>query len=195
MKSFLVLGCLLAVAICTADDPNVRASLQAKYNSVDASRKDGDTHAIARVCDPARYVVLDLHKGRMNLAQLLKALDQKQIKRLEIRTRVESADSLNGTAKASVRIASTEVMTEHGMTVTYGVARTEEDTWTQVGDDWKLIQTRVTSYTVSRDGRIIIDEREHAPTDWERQYGNQKKPGWMLTNRRRLAWTGRRFSN
>lgn len=183
MKKLLVLSLLCVCAAAFGDDPVIRAALQDKYNAIDSSMRDGDLHAIARVCDPVRFVSVDLHNGRQNLGQVIKAIDSKATKRFESKTHVDSADALNGIAKASVRIVSTQVVIENARPVTYKSTQTEEDTWERAGDDWKLTSRRLTSLWISRNGTVIADEREQALTDWVRQYGRPSHPRRVRSGR------------
>jgi hypothetical protein len=171
MRKLLVLSCLFATAFAGADDPSMRAEFQGKYDAVDASINGGDMHAIAPLCDSGRFVALNIQKQRQTLDQVFAGLDQK--KGLQIKTVVESADTLDTMAKTALRITSTQIVTEKGKQVTYKTVRTEEDTWMLEGTDWKLVQTRLTSNTVARDGKVIASESEHVLTDWDRHYGHQ----------------------
>lgn len=163
MKRFLVLACLAACAFASADDPSMRARFQAKYDLSDAALQSGNRAPFAGLCDSARFTATDIGKYHQTLPQFLKSLGPRK-------TVVESADTLGEQAKTALRITSTKVVTEKGLTVTYKTVKTEEDTWEQAGDDWKLVGTRLTSNLVTRNGKTIVDEREHVLTDWDRQY-------------------------
>src|SRR5262249_34210312 len=154
-----------------ADDPAMRETFQAKYKIVDTSINGGDMRGIESMCDSGRFVALNIQKQKQSLAQVLKGLEAK--KGMQIKTVVESADTLDGMAKTALRITSTQMVREKGRTVTIKVVKTEEDTWEQSGDDWKLIQMRLTSQTVYRDGKVVSSESEHVLTDWDRHYGRQ----------------------
>src|SRR4051812_21681241 len=107
MRKLLLLSCLAASVFASADDADMRAMLQAKYTAVDASMNEGDLRALGKVCDQGTFVALDIQKKRTSLPQMLNALDQK--KNLQIKTSVESADTLAGMAKAALRITTTQV--------------------------------------------------------------------------------------
>lgn len=169
MKKLLLLSCLAVSAFACADDPSTRSMLQAKYDAIDAAMNAGNMRQIASYTDASRFVATDVQKKRQTLLQFLKGLDQK--KGIQIKTTVESADTLDGEAKAALRITFTQTVTEKGKSVTYKCTKTEEDTWSQDGDDWKLIGIRVKSNYVTRDGKVIVNESEQVLTDWERQYG------------------------
>lgn len=163
MKKFLVLACLAACAFAAADDPSMCARFQAKYDLSDSALQSGDRAAFVGLCDSARFTATDIGKHHQTLAQFLKTLGPRK-------TVVESADTLGEQAKTALRITSTKVVTEKGQAVTYKTVKTEEDTWMQVGDDWKLVGTRLTSNRITRNGKTIVDESEQVLTDWDRQY-------------------------
>jgi hypothetical protein len=173
MRKLLLLSCLAVSAFGVADEPAIRVALQAKYDSVDTAMAAGDMHSIANFCDSSKFVALDVQKQSRSLNQLLNQLDQKKGQKLSIKTTVESADTLAGMAKAALRISSTQTVTEKGKAVIYKTTKTEEDTWEQDGDDWKLVQIRLTSNLVTRDGKTIVNESEKVLTDWDRQYGHR----------------------
>jgi hypothetical protein len=171
MRKLLLLTCLAVSAFACADDPSVRAMLQAKYDTVDAAMNSGKMHAIADLADPSRFMATDIQKKHQTLLQFLKGLDQK--KGVQIKTTVESADTLNGEAKAALRITYTQTVTEKGKSIAYKCTKTEEDTWAQDGDDWKLVAVRLKSNYVTRNGKVVQNESEQVLTDWERQYGRR----------------------
>ncbi|HVT10974.1 MAG TPA: hypothetical protein VHE55_01800 [Fimbriimonadaceae bacterium] len=166
MKRLLLLAGLAACVFASADDPYMRAKFQAKYDAADAALQSGDKTAFIGMCDASRFIATDIQKQHQTFAQFLKWLGPRK-------TVVESADTLADQAKTALKITFAKVVTEKGHTVTYRTVKTEEDTWQQVGDDWKLVGTRLTSNLVTRNGKTILSESEHVLTDWDRQYGRR----------------------
>ena len=164
MQKLLVLCCLASAAFASADDPSLRAMFQTKYQAFDAAIKAGDSQSIAGICSE-KFVATDVKKQHQNLAQYLKNLAPKNS---EIKTQVDSADTLGGMAKTALRITSARTATEKGKTIAYQTVKTEEDTWEQIGDDWKLVGVRLTSIVTTRNGKVILQEQEVVPTDWDR---------------------------
>src|SRR4051812_17408095 len=112
MRKLIFLSCLAVSACASADDSSVRAMLQAKYDAVNAAMAAGDMRAIGTVCNQERFIATDVQKRHQSFAQFLKALGQKAPQKFEIKTLVESADTLNGMAKAALRITSIQVVLE-----------------------------------------------------------------------------------
>lgn len=174
MKKLLFLTCLAAACLANADESSVREMLQTKYDIVDAAMANGEMRTIQNFCDPSKFVALDIQKQKRSLSQYLSLLEMKKAPKMQVKTTVESADTLAGVAKAALRISCTQVVQEKGKAVTYKCTKTEEDTWEQDGDDWKLVQVRLTSNFTTRDGKTIVNESEKVLTDWDRQYGHRQ---------------------
>src|SRR5882757_8919512 len=102
MRKLLILSCLVATAFAAADDPSMRLMFQSKYDGVDAAMNHGDMHSFAYLCDQGKFAALDVQKNRQSLSQVLRGFEQK--KGLEIKTAVESADTLQGMAKTALRV-------------------------------------------------------------------------------------------
>lgn len=170
MRIWIVMGCL-AAAITGAhgDDAGIRESLQAKYDRIDAEANAGDLAAFRKFA-VSGYVATDIQKHSTKLSELVRLLNLKRPQKYEIKTVVESADTLNGEAKTALRITIKQVVLEKGKPVTYEIAKTQEDTWVAGGADWRLASSRLTSNRVVRDGKVILNEREHVLTDWDRNY-------------------------
>ena len=113
---------------------------------------------------------IDLQKRQMPLDQLLKVVAKKKQDSV-VKTKVDSADTLDNQAKALVVVNSSRTAFEEGKWVRYSTRRTLLDTWVQDGLDWKLIETRLTSNLVTRDGKVVANETEKVLTDWQRSYG------------------------
>lgn len=170
MKIWIVLGCIAAViASACADDPSVRAELQAKYDRIDAEANAGDLAAFRKVASSS-YVSIDIQKHSTKLSEVVRLLNLKKPQKFETKTVVESADTLDGKAKAALRITTTQTVLENGKAVVYQITKTQEDTWIAGGADWKLVASRLTSNLVLRDGKTILRESEHVLTDWDRNY-------------------------
>ena len=165
MHKLLVLCCLASATFASADDPSLRAMFQTKYQVFDAAIKAGDGQSIANICNAGRFVATDVRKQHQNLTQYLKSL---ALNGSEVKTQVESADTLGGMAKTALRITSSRTTTEKGKSVSYQTIKTEEDTWDQTGDDWVLVGVRLTSIVTTRNGKVILHEQEVVPTDWDR---------------------------
>lgn len=171
---------LLCVAVATGamtlDNPDVRVRLQGKYDAVDAAMNSGNRRALAKFASPNSFVATDLQKRTSNLTRYLNQSD-KAYRNFRIDTVVESADTLNGKAKAALSIQSSYTLIEGGKVADYRVVKTQEDTWLQVGPDWKLIGARLTSHQVIRNGKVILNQREHVLTDWDRHYRRRASRG------------------
>lgn len=171
MKYLLLSLCICCCAFASADDPDIRSALQAKYDAVDSGMNAGNMRALANFCDSSKFTCTNIQKQRQSLSEFLGPFAHKG--QTQLKTVVESADTLNGMAKAALRISITQTATENGKTVAYKCIRTEEDTWTLVGDDWKLVEAHLTSNYMTRNGKVIANESEHVLTDWDRQYGHR----------------------
>jgi hypothetical protein len=157
------------IASVSADDAGIRAELQAKYDKIDSEMNAGDLAAFRKLAGSS-YVYLDIQKHSTKLAELVRVLNLKRPQKFETRTIVESADTLDGKAKAALRITIKQTVIENGKAVTYEITKSQEDTWFSTGVSWKLVGTRLTSNLVIRNGKTIVNEREHVPTDWDRNY-------------------------
>jgi hypothetical protein len=141
-RALLFVAALLATSSVRADDSAVRQMLQSKY----ATAK-----ALSGIADP-------------------------HLKSLDIRGRpvspnyptgakftVESADTLDRTAMASVMVSF--------LRGSERIIRHELHIWVVDGGAWKLRETRVTSFEIEKNGKLLSAERDAVPTDWQKSYG------------------------
>lgn len=132
----------LGLGAARLDDAHVRDLLQPRYDA--ASTIEGLANGKLRETDlQGRPAKVPYPRG--------------------LRAKVESADMLDGIAKASV-------------TITYKmgdvlVTRTELHKWAELGAGWTLVETHVTSKRGERNGKVLYSASERKLTDWQRSYG------------------------
>lgn len=169
MKNWFAFACLALTAFGFADDASLRSEFQAKYDQIDAAMSAGDLAAFRKMAGSS-FVATDIQKRTSSLGEVVRQLTAKKTQKVQNKTRVESADTLDGKAKTALRIHSVQVLIEGGKAVTYDISKTQEDTWVMVGMDWKLVGSRLTSNRVVRNGKTIVNQAEHVLTDWDRNY-------------------------
>ena len=169
MKNWCVLACLALATVGLADDAGLRSEFQAMYDQLDAQMSAGDLAAFRKVAGSS-FVATDISKRTTSLSEVVRQLASKKAQKVQVKTRVESADTLDGKAKTALKVHSVQVLIEGGKAVTYDITKTQEDTWVMAGLGWKLVGSRLTSNRVIRNGKVIVSQAEHVLTDWDRNY-------------------------
>ena len=155
MRSFVAAFVLAASVAARADDPAVAAEFQGIYSRLDQA---GWTRANILAQTNGALKVTDCDKRPIALAEAIKA---------GATSKVESADTLAGVAKAHVRLIYREGNKE--------VVETELHTWMADGDTWKLSEIKITSKTVLVGSKTVLSESERVPTDYEKSYGHYRQ--------------------